>query len=70
MTHFCCGKCDEYVNGCPWPCQWERNKQYESEEVNDSKCSSCNAGTMKETSLYDDWEGMLTCDKCGVRVKN
>ena len=35
-----------------------------------SKCSSCKVGTMKEMSIYDDMDGMLTCDKCGARVKN
>lgn len=34
-----------------------------------SKCKICHKGTMKEMSIYDDMDGMLTCDKCGVRVK-
>ena len=25
-------------------------------------------GHFKEMSLYDDWEGKLTCDKCGYRT--
>ena len=33
-------------------------------------CKACHKGTMKEMSIYDDMDGMLTCDKCGVRVKN
>lgn len=33
-------------------------------------CKSCHKGTMKELSIYDNMDGMLTCDKCGVRVKN
>lgn len=33
-------------------------------------CPVCHKGTMKELSIYDDTDGMLTCDKCGVRVKN
>lgn len=33
-------------------------------------CPNCKQGTMKELSIYDDMDGMLTCDKCGVRVKN
>lgn len=32
-------------------------------------CKTCHKGTMKEMSIYDDMDGMLTCDKCGVRVK-
>lgn len=37
---------------------------------NEGNCPSCKQGTMKELSIYDDMDGMLTCDKCGVRVKN
>lgn len=33
------------------------------------KCGCCGNGTYRETSLYDDWEGMVTCTKCGDRVK-
>lgn len=32
------------------------------------KCRTCNKGTMKEMSIYDDMDGMLTCDKCGTRA--
>ena len=32
-------------------------------------CPACQQGNLKELSIYDDWEGMLTCDKCGARVK-
>lgn len=34
-----------------------------------NSCKSCHIGTMKEMSIYDDMDGMLTCNKCGVRVK-
>lgn len=34
-----------------------------------AECPTCRQGNLKELSIYDDWEGMLTCDKCGVRVK-
>lgn len=30
-------------------------------------CKTCNKGTMKEMSIYDDMDGVLTCNKCGVR---
>lgn len=33
-------------------------------------CKTYHKGTMKEMSIYDDMDGMLTCDKCGVGVKN
>lgn len=33
-------------------------------------CPTCHKGTMKEMSIYDDMDGVLTCNKCGVRVKN
>lgn len=36
----------------------------------EGNCTTCQKGTMKEMSIYDDMDGMLTCDKCGVRVKN
>jgi len=36
---------------------------------NSNTCQSCKQGTMKEMSIYDDWEGILTCDKCGLRTK-
>lgn len=39
------------------------------DELFSGNCKSCHKGTMKEMSIYDDWEGMLTCDKCGVRTK-
>lgn len=35
-----------------------------------NNCKTCHKGTMKELSIYADMDGMLTCDKCGVRVKN
>lgn len=34
-----------------------------------AECPTCHKGTMKEMSIYDDMDGMLTCDNCGVRVK-
>ena len=40
------------------------------DEMLSGNCKICHKGTMKEMSMYDDMEGMLTCDKCGVRVKN
>lgn len=36
----------------------------------EGNCKVCHKGTMKEMSIYDDMDGMLTCDKCGMRVKN
>jgi hypothetical protein len=40
------------------------------EESINGNCEVCHKGTMKEMSIYDDMDGMLTCDKCGVRIKN
>lgn len=40
------------------------------EYYKEANCPSCHKGTMKEMSIYDDMDGMLTCDNCGVRVKN
>lgn len=39
-------------------------------ELFSGNCKSCHKGTTKEMSIYDDMDGMLTCDKCGVRVKS
>ena len=54
--------------------QWLESSEYEDFcielEYQNNKCNSCKIGTMKEMSIYDDMDGMLTCDKCGVRVKN
>lgn len=46
------------------------NGYYEYQVGNKGNCPSCKQGTIKELSIYDDMDGMLTCDKCGVRVKN
>lgn len=40
------------------------------DEMFSGNCKTCHKGTMGEMSIYDDMDGMLTCDKCGVRVKN
>ena len=34
-------------------------------DCDDGNCG----GTFKEMSIYDDWEGFVTCNKCGLRVK-
>lgn len=51
--------------------QWLESSDYEDfcieTEDQANQCTSCNIGVMKELSIYDDWDGMLTCDKCGVR---
>lgn len=42
----------------------------EYREKHEGKCPNCKQGTMKEMTIYDDIDGMLTCDKCGMRAKN
>lgn len=32
-------------------------------------CKKCKKGIYKEMSLYDDWDGTLTCNKCGRKIK-
>lgn len=32
------------------------------------RCPRCLEGTLRERSLHDDWEGLLTCEKCGDRT--
>ncbi len=34
------------------------------------KCKMCKKGTYKEMSLYDDWDGTLSCNKCGHQYKS
>lgn len=46
------------------------NTLYKYRGDNEGDCPNCKQGTVKELSIYDDMDGMLTCDKCGVRVKN
>ena len=29
-----------------------------------NNCQECKNGTYHETSIYDDWEGIVHCDKC------
>ena len=29
------------------------------------RCQECEIGTYQETSIFDDWEGVLHCTKCG-----
>lgn len=62
------GDCEQVHN------QWLESSEYEDFcielEEQTNKCTSCKIGTMKEMSIYDDMDGMLTCDKCGVRGKN
>lgn len=52
--------------------QWLKSNEYKDFcvglENQSDKCLGCSLGVMKEMSIYDDWEGMLTCDKCGVRL--
>lgn len=26
-------------------------------------------GSFREMSLHDDWDGVLTCDSCGIKIK-
>jgi hypothetical protein len=32
-------------------------------------CSKCKKGTYEETSIHDDWDGVLHCNKCNHEVK-
>lgn len=46
------------------------NALYKYRGDNEGNCPNCKQGTIKEMSIYDDMDGMLTCDKCEMRVKN
>ena len=32
-------------------------------------CDKCGEGYYKETSIHDDWDGVLHCSKCNHEVK-
>lgn len=60
------------LNAPSGDCESVHRQWLESSEYKDfclKLCPSCCEGTIKEMSIYDDMDGMLTCDKCGVRVK-
>lgn len=31
-------------------------------------CEKCKIGKYAECGVHDDWDGKITCDKCGNRV--
>lgn len=31
-------------------------------------CKKCKKGTYGETSMQDDWDGVVHCDKCGHEI--
>jgi len=33
------------------------------------KCKKCGKGKYAETSMQDDWDGLLHCDSCGAEIK-
>lgn len=33
-------------------------------DMKNRKCTRCGKGKYVETSVYDDWEGSLHCNKC------
>jgi hypothetical protein len=34
----------------------------------DKDCEKCGKGYYKETSIHDDWDGVLHCSKCNHEV--
>lgn len=41
------------------------NKSTYTVDMLGKRCQECEIGTYQETSIYDDWEGVLHCTKCG-----
>jgi DNA-directed RNA polymerase subunit RPC12/RpoP len=37
-------------------------------DMMNKKCLKCGKGKYVETSIYDDWDGKLHCDKCNHEV--
>lgn len=42
-----------------------KNRSTYSVDMLGKRCRECEIGTYQETSIYDDWEGVLHCNKCG-----
>jgi len=38
----------------------------DSKKIKKCKCG----GKFQELSIYDDWDGKVTCNKCGLRVSS
>lgn len=37
-------------------------------DMTGKKCNKCFKGVYKEMSIYDDWDGLLTCNNCGKKI--
>ena len=37
-------------------------------DMTNCQCEKCNKGRYVETSIHDDWDGVLHCDECGYRI--
>ena len=42
---------------------------YTSKDLYNQTCVVCGEGYYTETSIYDDWDGLLHCSKCNHEVK-
>jgi hypothetical protein len=42
---------------------------YKSKDRDGQTCEVCGKGYYKETSIHDDWDGVLHCSKCNHEVK-
>jgi len=40
-----------------------------TKDMKGKKCKKCKKGYYEETSIHDDWDGTLHCDKCGDETK-
>lgn len=49
----------------------ERINKYLNEKIDmkGKKCLKCKKGKYEETSIHDDWDGVLHCNKCGHKTK-
>ena len=39
------------------------------EDMTGHRCEECHKGRYQETSIQDDWDGVLHCPKCGHEVR-
>lgn len=55
----------DYIESHPNP---RETANLKSVDLMGEKCAKCGQGFYTETSIHDDWEGLLHCSSCGHEV--